>query len=232
MNEPFMNLHELDNPNWHMLGYDLAEFATGTDLAKRCDPRLVPVAALADHSWAAFDDLAALVDPGETVFVLEAHPPQDIPGFEVSSSFSVDQRVCQQRSPVSEHDVEILELSASDIPDIIQLIDLTEPGPFFPGLFARRHFIGIRQGGALVALAGERLLLPGYCEITAVCTHPDWRGHGYAGLLTLAVADGIWARGEIPFLHVVPHNAPAYRIYERLHFIKQRQITVLVLTRS
>lgn len=179
-----------------LLCHDLAEFAVGTALAKRGDPDLMPAAALANHSDAAFADLAALYHANEVAAILEANPPQRIPGFEISGRFSVDQLICQQRTPIPEHNVEILELTPSDIQDVIQLIEMTKPGPFIPGLFAKKRFVGIRQEGQLVALAGERVRLPGYCEISAVCTHPDWRGRGYAGLLSSAIADGIWERGE------------------------------------
>ncbi len=227
-----MEEHVLDNLIWHMLCHDLAEFTAGTALAKRCDPDLMPAAALADHSDAAFTDLAALYRPNERTAMLEADPPQRIPGFEINGRFSFDQLVCQQRNPIPEHDVEILELTPSDLPDVVQLVELTKPGPFIPGLFAKKRFVGIRQEGKLAAIAGERVHLPGYCEISAVCTHPDWRGRGYALLLTSVIADGIWERGETPVLHVAVDNASAYRIYNRLHFTRRSEMTAIYLTRS
>ena len=227
-----MEEHVLDNPIWHMLCHDLAEFTVGTALAKRCDPDLIPVVGLANHSDAAFADLATLYKANEGIALLEASPPQGIPGFEINSRSSFDQLVCQQRTPVPKTDIEILELTPSDIQDVIQLIDLTKPGPFFPGLFAMRHFVGIRQEGQLVAVACERIRLPGYCEISAVCTHPDWRGKGYARLLSSVIADGIWERGDTPFLHVVAHNTSAYYVYTLLHFVRRSEMTVIFLTRS
>jgi len=227
-----MEEHVLDNPSWHMLCHDLAEFTVGTALAKRCDPGLIPVVGLANHSDAAFADLATLYNTGEGIGILEANPPQKIPGFEISSRFSFDQLVCQQRTPVPKNDIDVLELTQSDLQDVIQLIELTKPGPFFPGLFAMRRFVGIRQEGQLVAMAGERIHLPGYCEISAVCTHPDWRGRGYASLLSSVIADGIWERGKTPFLHVLAHNTSAYHVYNLLHFVRRGEMTAIFLTRS
>ncbi len=227
-----MEEHVLDNPVWHMLCHDLAEFTVGTALAKRCDVDLFPAVALANHSDTAFADLANLYKAGEAAGIIEANPPQEIPGFEIISRSPVDQLVCQQRTPVPKIDIEILELTPSDAQDAIQLIELTKPGPFFPGLLTISRFIGIRQEGQLVAMAGERLRLPGFCEITAVCTHPDWRGRGYARLLSSVIADGIWQRGETPFLHVVPDNSSAYQIYNLLHFVRRAEMTVIFFTRS
>lgn len=227
-----MEAHVLDNPIWLMLCHPLAEYTNGTALAKRCADDVFPAVALANNSDAAFADLATLYQAGEVAVIAQANPPQSILGFEISSSASVDQLVCQQRAAVPPSDVEILELTHSDIPDIVQLIELTKPGPFFPGLFAMSHFMGIRDAGQLVAMAGERIHLPGYREISAVCTHPDWRGKGYARLLSSAIADGIWERGETPFLHVVPQNTSAYHVYTLLHFVKRSEITINSFTRS
>lgn len=217
--------HVLDNPLWHMLYHNLAKYTTGTVLAKRCDSNIASAAALANHSDAAFGDFASLFDAGESTGIVEANPPQGIPGFELRGSFAADQLVCQQRVPLSENEIEIITLTPSDASDMIELVELTKPGPFFPGLLAMRRFVGVRQQGQLVAMAGERIQLPGYCEISAVCTHPDWRGRGYARLLSAVIADGIWARGETPFLHVLAHNTAAYQIYEALHFVKRCELT-------
>ena len=226
-----MEAHILDNPIWHMLCHDLAEFTVGTALAKRCDPNVFPTVALANHSDAALTDLANLFHPGETNIIVEINPPQELPGFAISTRFSLDQMVCQQRTPVPEHDIEIHELTPSDSLDAAQLIALTEPGPFFPGLLTLRRFIGIRQDGQLVAMAGERTRPPGYGEVSAVCTHPDWRARGYARLLSSIVANDIWARGDTPIIHVFAPNTTAYRVYERLHFVKRCELGGIFFTR-
>lgn len=227
-----MEEHILDNLVWHALCHDLAEFAVGTALAKRCGPELVNAAGLANHSEAALDDFADLFNPGEDAGIFEATPPQEIPGFAAGHRESIDQLVCRQRTPVPEHDIEIIELTPSDIPDMIQLVELTRPGPFVPGMVGRRRYVGIRQGGQLVAMGGERFRPPGYCAVSSVCTHPAWRGRGYARLLCAVIADGIWARGETPFLHVLAQNTAAYRVYEQLRFVKRCEMTVQVFTRS
>ncbi len=225
-----MEAHILDNTFWHILSHEIPEHATGTALAKRGDANL-PVAVYANHSDAAFADLAALYQPGEQAGILEVNPPLTIPGFELSDPHPGHQLVCQQRTPVPEMDVEFVELTQADLPDIFQLLEIAKPGPFIPILYPRRRFVGIRQAGELVAMAGERLNVTGYGEISGICTHPDWRGRGYARFLTCVIADGIWERGETPYLHVAPDNTAAYRIYTALHFVKRAESINYTLTR-
>lgn len=227
-----MEAHLLDNPLWHMLCHDLAEFTTGTALAKRGDAKLFPVAAIADHSAAAFADFADLFSVGEEAGLIEANPPSEISGFSLGERWSFLQFVCQQRTPIPQHDVEVLTLSRADIPEVAQLIELTQPGPFFPALFERGYWVGIRQQGQLVSVAGQRVQFPGYCEITAVCTHPDWRGRGYAKLTTSTVADQIWESGRTPFLHVATNNTSAIRVYEGLHFVKRSTMAAQPMIRT
>jgi predicted GNAT family acetyltransferase len=112
----------------------------------------------------------------------------------------------------------IVELDASDSPEMLELTALTKPGPFGPRTHELGHYVGIRDSGKLVAMAGERLKVPGYTEVSAVCTHPDHLGKGYAAALMTEIMRGIRERGETPFLHVRSDNSRAIVIYERLGF--------------
>ena len=109
---------------------------------------------------------------------------------------------------------------------MLALAEVTKPGPFLPRTHELGAFYGVRIGGRLIAMAGERLKLPGYTEITAVCTHEDFRGMGLAAALIARVADGIQARGETPFLHVFSHNASAIAVYRRLGMTFRRAFAV------
>ena len=111
------------------------------------------------------------------------------------------------------------------------LAELTQPGPFHARTHALGGFVGVRENGRLIAMAGERLQAPGFTEISAVCTHPDARGRGLAGKLMRLVAAGIVARGEQLFLHVYPHNKGAIALYERLGFRHRADIQLNVLRR-
>lgn len=116
-----------------------------------------------------------------------------------------------------------------DATEMRALALLTEPGPFGPATHGLGPFFGIRRAGRIVAMAGERMRIPGFAEISAVCTHPEFRGQGLSIGPTAAVAQGIAARGEIPFLHCYPSNAPALALYRRLGFVVRREMVVTIL---
>jgi len=128
--------------------------------------------------------------------------------------------------------VEIVTLGASDVPEMIALVELTKPGPFSTRTHELGTFLGIRVDGQLVAMTGERMKPGNYTEMTAVCVHPDHRGRGYAQALLGAVARGIVARGEIPFLHVFTSNISAIALYQRQGMEIRRWLHVTVLQKK
>jgi predicted GNAT family acetyltransferase len=107
---------------------------------------------------------------------------------------------------------------------MLELVGLTQPGPFFADTVRLGGYLGVEEDGRLVAMAGRRLHLPGMVEISAVCVHPDAAGRGLGFAVTRQVAAGIRAGGEAPFLHVAHDNDGARRVYERLGFRVRRTI--------
>src|SRR6266567_6198253 len=124
---------------------------------------------------------------------------------------------------------ERIVLGPDDVPAMMELTELTKPGPFSARTHELGTFFGIRLGNQLAAMAGERMKLDGYTEITAVCTHPSFRGRGYAQALLGAVSRMIMARGETPFLHVFSDNAPAIALYHRMGLRIRCRLYVTVL---
>ena len=116
----------------------------------------------------------------------------------------------------------------ADVPEMLDLAGRTQPGPFLARTVEMGTYLGIRRGGTLVAMAGERLHPPGWTEISAVCTDESWRGLGLASRLVQAVAAGILARGEAPFLHALATNVTAIRLYEELGFRLRRDVVFTV----
>lgn len=206
----------LDNPAWHSLALQ-PEFAEGNAEARRYLPDVDPLAALIDgvsaSAWAA---LRPLVRSGEAVHLL--HPAFDVPDdWTVQHRGTVVQMV--GRGPIAHpREASFLELGTADGPEMLALALATKPGPFATRTHELGTFIGIRVDGQLVAMAGERFVLPGMTEVSAVCTHPAHRGNGWAASLTAEVAARITDRGETPFLHVVESNATARGVYERIGF--------------
>ncbi|WP_237107954.1 GNAT family N-acetyltransferase [Nonomuraea sp. MG754425] len=188
-----------------------------------------PFAALPDHpaerDWA---DAAALVGPGGQVSYTadDVLPPA---GWEILARGQGVQLV--DDGVAAAPDEEAVRLTPADVPEMLALVGLTRPGPFLPRTIELGVYLGIRRHGELIAMAGERLRPPGWTEISAVCTHPAHRGRGLAARLVRAVAAGIRARGETPFLHAAAGNTDAIRLYERLGF-RLRRTTVFQVVRA
>jgi len=128
------------------------------------------------------------------------------------------------------HTLEDLDISQVD--EMLALVEVTKPGPFFRRTPELGSYLGIREKGQLVAMAGERLRPLGHTEISAVCTHPEYRGRGYASSLVSTLIQKITKRGEIPFLHVRTENVGAIRVYEKLGFKTRRMINIIIVKRD
>jgi predicted GNAT family acetyltransferase len=128
--------------------------------------------------------------------------------------------------------VEIAELGLQDSPEMIELTSLTKPGPFGPRTHELGTYLGIRSEGKLVAMAGERLKVPGYTEVSAVCTHPDQTGRGYARILMTEIMGRILGRGETPILHSRGDNTRAIDLYKRLGFRERKSGHFAVLRKA
>ncbi|MFJ9117266.1 GNAT family N-acetyltransferase [Streptomyces sp. NPDC102394] len=218
--------HVLDNPAWAALTGPHAHFAERIGHAARYHQDVAPFHALCDEddprAWA---DLARLVGPGGTAAVRGVTEAPD--GWEVVSVGHGVQLV--DTSLRAEPDPEAVRLGPGDVPQILDLIARTEPGPYRRRTVEMGTYLGIRHRGRLIALAGERLHPPGWTEISAVCTDPDHRGRGLATRLVRAVAAGIKERGEQPFLHAAAANANAIRLYESIGFtLRSRTVFSLV----
>ncbi|WP_075779690.1 GNAT family N-acetyltransferase, partial [Streptomyces acidiscabies] len=169
-------------------------------------------------------ELVALAGPGAEV-PLPGYRGDVPAGWEVT--FQVEGVQLVDDGLDAAPDPEAVRLGAADVPEILDLVARTQPGPFLPRTIELGTYLGIRREGALVALAGERLHPPGYTEISAVCTDPAYRGQGLATRLVLAVAHGIRERGEVPFLHTGAGNTNAIRLYESLGFSLRRRTAFL-----
>ncbi|MEU1868901.1 GNAT family N-acetyltransferase [Streptomyces sp. NPDC019793] len=174
--------------------------------------------------WA---DLAELLGPGAfaDMFSCPALPPSDWePVFSLEGRQMIWPGDGLPEPPGSGADARVVELDADSVPEMLDLVARTEPGPFWPRTRELGTYLGLRVDGTLVAMAGERLRPPGWTEISAVCTAPEARGQGHAARLVGALAARVLARGERPFLHVAETNAGAIALYERLGFKTRRQV--------
>ena len=226
-----VELHVLDDPAWHALSTRQANLAEGDDHAKRFHVEVTPIAATADQSVISYDSLAKLLRPNEMAGLF----PEVSSNLPVSLTIADHIRVLQmvwtgQEALLQTQAVETL--ASSDDDEMLTLAELTEPGPFGRRTHELGSYLGIRDQGKLVAMAGERLRPPGYTEVSAVCTHPAHRGHGYASSLVSALVNTIVERDETPFLHVRTGNTGAIRVYEKLGFETRRIFDITVVRRT
>jgi ribosomal protein S18 acetylase RimI-like enzyme len=223
--------HPLDNPVWHSLVNHHAGIAQGDSLA-RCYPKdIAPFGGVASNDEQPFQSLASLIPSGKTIVLMREYPI-DEKTWHLQHQFTVLQMVYdgpaieQPEAPYS-----IIPLSPVDVPLMLELVDLTHPGPFRSRTIELGCYLSIWQDGQLAAMAGERFHVPGYHEISAVCTHPNFQKRGYARQLIRQLMYKIQSEGDIPFLHVVPENTGAIALYESLGFKQRIQMPLYVLGR-
>ena len=223
-------MHALDRVVWESLTTHHAPLSEGVALARRFRRDINVFASTRDDSTTALAELSALVQPAEQVYVLQVPeivtPPELV---EVKSALGVQMLATRRPGDVPRSD--ITHLTDADAPDMVALAKLTEPGPFLERTNRMGCFIGIRIDGRLVAMAGERMRIPGYTELSGVCTHPDFRGRGFARRLSAAVVTDIFARGDRAFLHAWKSNHTAIALYEQLGFQVRCDVNVALLAR-
>lgn len=215
-------MHPLDNVIWNALTTRQAEFAESFGQARRFSPEVTSLAGFREPTPEGYESLAGLLDTRGTIALFLDVPYQPRAGWEFVAGAPLLQMVCWNGSDPSDAEQvsspELLELGSADSAEMIELAALTKPGPFNRRTHELGTYLGIRRDGKLVAMAGERLKVPGYTEVSAVCTHPDHTGKGYAGMLMTEIMRRIRSRGETPFLHVREDNVRAVEIYQRLGF--------------
>jgi len=224
-------MSDLDQPVWASLLH-APQLAEGGPLAKRYRRDVNLFAAAHDDSPASLAALAELVRNGESVYLLQVAATCVPNGLVVSrEARGVQMLATQPIAPESGADA-IVELGDADAPEMLALAQLTKPGPFLPRTHSMGRFIGIRIGGRLAAMAGERMRFAGFTEVSGVCTHPDFRGRGLARRLSSVVAHNIQQRGEQAFLHAWAANRAAITLYEGLGFAFRTEVQVSVLQRQ
>ena len=211
-----MNYDALDHPIWNALSTGQRDMALRKGDAAMFAAEVSPLAAVREPTTQAFRDLRELAD-GRTIGLVMAAPYAIPDGWTTLVKREIDQMVWAGGEAPSQGPP-LLRLTEADVPEMMALAKATEPGPFAPETITMGPFyFGIRVGGRLAAMAGQRMNLDRFREVSAVCTYPEFRGRGYAGVLMNAVMREILAEGKTPFLHVKTENA-AKTLYEKLGF--------------
>jgi len=215
--------HLLDNPAWNALGGPDAKFRVTDGAIRRYDPEVAGFVGA--ETLAGFGGLAEVLGPGESAVVITTEPIP-LPGLDLIASRPLFHMIAIEPR-LQDVTLSLKPLGTEHVAEMMALVELTKPGPFFRRTIEFGGYLGIFDDGRLVGMAGERKHLDGFSEVSAVCTHPDYRGRGYAKQLVSAVTAGIVARGEMAFLTTFTDNAPAIATYEALGYRIRRPMHVM-----
>jgi predicted GNAT family acetyltransferase len=221
--------HILDRPVWNALTTRQAYLALGDpSYGVRYPADIEPFGAARDNAPEQLQALGKLTPMDGGLVLVEPHAVAPPPGLMVLFQEPVRQMIAA-RIPLPNDMSGVIGLGNNDAAEMRALAELTQPGPFHARTHELGDFVGVREDGKLIAMAGMRMRVPGFTEISAVCTHPDARGRGLAAKLMRVMAAKIAARDEELFLHVYPHNIGAISVYEKLGFRHRADVQLTVL---
>jgi GNAT superfamily N-acetyltransferase len=217
----------LDHIFWHALAGAHRRHSSGTDTARRYTQGFSPIIAFADPARPDFAALAPWCEPGER-FYCENWTGAAPPGWRIETETTMFRMLWDGAAPVADPAPEALPLRLEHARQALELATLCKPGPFGIRTIELGDYFGLFDGERLMAMAGERLRAPGLCEISGVCTHPDYQGRGLAKRLIGKLLRLHQQRGERSFLHVMRSN-PAHQLYLDMGFKDYLESTVRVV---
>ena len=219
--------HILDNPAWYALISGNSNLAYGTEQVKFFDKDVAPFIGFDENSVENFDTLYQLITHNGLVMFISPEPAI-IPGkWKLLRHVPCLQMVYNGDAIAVNAD--LIDLTNEHVPQMMELTHLTKPGPFVTRTIDFGHYQGILDNERLVAMAGQRMAPLPYVEVSAVCTHPDHVGKGYARQLLLSQVNRITSEDNIPFLHVKYDNHRAIKVYESVGFITRTDMHFYML---
>jgi GNAT superfamily N-acetyltransferase len=220
----------LDHIFWYTLTGAHACHASGGGDARRYTPGFSPIIAFADPANPDFAALEAHCAPGEQ-FYCDSWRGAAPPGWRIAAESTMFRMVWAGAMPAADPAPEAMPLEPRHAAQAVELAALCKPGPFGLRTIELGDYFGYFDGKRLMAMAGERLRAPGLCEISGVCTHPDYQGQGLAKQLIAKLIRRHMQRGDTPFLHVMRSN-DAHALYLRMGFVDYLETVVRVVERE
>ncbi|GAA0879574.1 GNAT family N-acetyltransferase [Algoriphagus jejuensis] len=223
----------LDNPIWNALTSGTEKYSQGNDRVRYMNRSMGLFVGFQSYSEAAWSDLDKWFSQGDSI-ILFTTGEQAIPkSWIIKLKRPIAQMVFEGDTalPPDAHG-KAVPLSKANVPAMLEITALTNPGPFFAKTIELGYYEGIFEGEKLVAMTGQRLHPDPYVEVSAVCTHPDFVGKGLAAELLRNQIRCILAESKIPFLHVNRDNYGAIRLYEKLGFKRRREMRVYFLEKA
>ncbi len=217
-----MSKEKLDNPAWHSLNETHRSFAVGNDEIKFYQPEICPFGGINSK----LPDLISFLKkfPHLKSFFIIGDKPQTSPVLIIEQELVCLQMVCTAPIDIAFPET-IIPIKESHKKQLIDLVNLVQPGYFKAGTFLLGDYYGIYQNDQLVAVTGERMKMYGFTEISAVVTHPDFTGKGFAKQLVAQTANKNFEHDRVPYLHVAETNTSAVRLYQKLGFVIRRKIS-------
>lgn len=209
-----------DNPIWHSLSSVHAHLAKVAPGARCYDASFAPIAGIEEETYVALTSLASMLENGAKVTLFLQAEPKLPPVFSNAFTGSLIQMICEE--PKEVQPVPVAELGAENVDEMIGLARLCNIGLFSQRTAELGTYLGIWIGKQLVSMAGERLQSQDFIEVSAVCTHPDFRGRGYSSAIIHEICTRVLSRGKVPILHVRPDNSSAVHTYGKLGFRERR----------
>ena len=216
----------LDNAVWNALNTGNKDLAKGNENVKYYPIDVAPFTGLRENTAANLQTLYEITPNVDEVFSINTAGEMDIKPWTLLRSIPCFQMVCENPIQHKSSTEPLVALSDEHIPQMLALTKLTNPGPFRQRTIDLGHYQGIFDGDRLVAMAGQRIYATPYAEISAVCTHPDYAGRGYAAQLIMNQIDRIRQAGDIPYLHVATFNHRAIKLYESMGFTTRAELYV------
>ena len=224
--------HLLDNPIWNALISGNNNLAHGNSQVKYYAENVAPFVGFEDYSTANFNILHELVPDQRVLAVVSAEEIAIPQNWKVLNNMKILQLVFDGAIPQELLNHELVTLTDQHIPAMLALTKMTNPGPFSERTIDFGNYKGILINNELVAMAGYGTQPSPYIEISAVCTHPDHLGKGYAGALINYHIRQIIAASGIPYLHSRTDNANAIRLYQKLGFSARREMTFNIIQKN
>jgi ribosomal protein S18 acetylase RimI-like enzyme len=220
---------KLDNPVWYSLAESHKQYAITYDETPFYDPEYCPFGAALDPKQSA-NALAQYSQLSANFFIV-GEKPEIPPTLQLENEL-----VCLQmmiKAPITIPIINtIIKLEETHREDLLGLVKIVYPEYFKSKTATLGNYYGIYQNQKLVAVTGERMQMNDFIEVSAVITHPDYLGKGYAKQLVAHTANVILNQNKIAFLHVYEKNLGAIKLYEKLGFETRRKISFWNITKK
>ncbi len=225
-----MDTADLDNPFWSSLRTRHRHLAQCAGGVARFPAEFAPFLGVANGVADVTEAIESLVAPGESVYLIGV-APRPSNAWTLEAFRPLAQMICT--APVAMIDgPDVIELSAAHRDDVLALTALVYPHYFRPRTIELGRYFGIYEDGRLAAMIGERMGTDKHQEISAICTHPDFNGRGYARRLIALLSNDNLERGRTPYLHVSYENPRARLLYERMGYEHRPDVGFWALRRT